>query len=117
MTLTLNRYFSLFALLVLLAACATAPLQEMSDARQAVMAAKEAGAEEHASALYSEARQLMEDANAFIGERRFELARVVAGRAKRIAIKARREALNAQAYQAPDTTAPSRTEEAHPSDR
>lgn len=81
-------------LLLTLTACATAPVQEMSDARQALKAAEVAGAAQLASTEYDEAKQLVADADFFISQRRYEVARVVADRAKRIAIKARRTALN-----------------------
>ena len=83
----------LLVLASLLTACATAPVQEMSDARQALMAARHVGADKHAPAMYTEAKALVEDADHFIAERRYELARVVAGRAKMVAIKARRKAM------------------------
>ncbi|HSH28259.1 MAG TPA: hypothetical protein VK971_00005, partial [Thiohalobacter sp.] len=42
--------------LLLLAGCAAAPVQEMSDARQALLAAEEAGAAEYAGATLANAR-------------------------------------------------------------
>lgn len=80
-------------LLLFLVACASAPVQEMSDARQALKAAEVAGAAEYATEEFEEATQLVSDADFFISQRRYEVARVVADRAKLIAIKARRIAL------------------------
>ena len=54
-----------FAVLVslLLVGCATAPpVQEMSDARQAIAAAREAGAEQFASSRLAEAEELLKRA-------------------------------------------------------
>ncbi len=86
--------FLTLVLVFFLAGCVMAPVQEMSDARQALMAARQVGAEMHAPDLYTEARRLLEDSEVFIAERRYELARVVADRAKTVAIKARRKALD-----------------------
>lgn len=87
--LTLSTVFVL-----IVTACASVPVQEMSDARQALKAAEMAGAAEYAPDVYKEAKQLVADADFFISQRRYEVARVVADRAKLIAIKARRTALN-----------------------
>ncbi len=50
------------AALLLLAGCATAPVQEMSDARQAIQAAEEAGAAEYAPEALQDARRLLTSA-------------------------------------------------------
>ncbi len=51
-----------------LAGCATAPpVQEMSDARQAIAAAREAGAEQLALDQLDQAENLLENAEAFLG--------------------------------------------------
>ena len=59
----------LVALPVLLAsACATAPpVQEMSDARQAIAAAREAGAEQFAASRLAEAEALLDSAESYLG--------------------------------------------------
>lgn len=50
------------------AACATAPpVQEMSDARQAIAAAKEAGAEQLAAGQLDEAEELLMKAEKYLG--------------------------------------------------
>jgi hypothetical protein len=68
------------------------PLQELSDARQAVRAAENAGAQQHAPELLAEAKRLVESArnNLQNGEYRqsrddAELAREKAMEARRIA--------------------------------
>ena len=75
-----------------LAGCAGMPLQQMSDARQAVRAAERAGAQKHAPELLGEAKALVESArqNMHKGEYRqardeAELARTKAMEARRIA--------------------------------
>jgi len=61
------KYIGFFCLLGVLAACATAPpVQEMSDARQAIAAAKEAGAEELAQSQLNEAEGLLMTAEKFL---------------------------------------------------
>ncbi len=94
------RLRPLLAVLLLglaLAGCASIPAQQMSDARQAFRAARAAGAERLAPKAFHEAQLLLEDADRFLGEGRYELAGKVAERAKYMALKARREALAAAA--------------------
>ena len=100
----IKRFTPVFlSLFLLLTACATAPVQEMSDARQAIKAAEVAGAREYAAEAFAEALQLLDDADYLISQRRFEVARVVARRAKTISIQARRAALHVRQQQG-DTT-------------
>ena len=55
----MTRLFSALALALLLAACETAPpVQEMSDARQAITVAREAGAADLAAAELAEAERV-----------------------------------------------------------
>ncbi len=75
--------------ILLLAACASAPTQEMSDARQAVSAAHDAGAAEHASEKVQQAEALLNKA-----ERELELGEF--GDARDDATAARVEAIKAQ---------------------
>ncbi len=76
------------SLLVLLAACAAAPTQEMSDARQSVQAAHDAGADKYASQNLNNAEEYLKKA-----ERELELR--FFGRARHDAIVAKSEALKA----------------------
>lgn len=78
----------LIALLVAVGACASAPVQEMSNARQAIMAAEEAGAATEAPDLLSEARQLLSGAEKKLQKHAYSSA-------KRDAVKARERALEA----------------------
>ncbi len=75
-----------FAVLVcgVLTACAGAPVQEMSDARQAIRAAHDAGAERSAPQPLIEARTYMERAEADLHRRNYRDARrnAVAARGK-----------------------------------
>jgi hypothetical protein len=59
MALTVRMPAILVAAALALAACAGAPVQEMSNARQAIRAAREAGAEQTAPQKLSEAEELL----------------------------------------------------------
>lgn len=75
--------------LAALAACATSPpVQEMSDARQAITAAEEAAAAERAPALLGEARRLLAEAERHLREESYGQARMNAQRAKNRAVEA-----------------------------
>lgn len=77
------------ALLVLLTACSAGPpVQEMSDARQAIAAAKEAGAEEHAAEELHAAEAFLDSAQRNLSERAYASARQDATFAKEKARKA-----------------------------
>ena len=63
--MTIKPY--LFACLLLLASCATAPpVQEMSDARQAIAAARQAGADQYASDQLKEAEAMLASAEDYL---------------------------------------------------
>ncbi len=70
--------------------CAGAPLQEMSDARQAVRAAERAGAGQHAPKELAEAKRLVEKARASMQQGEYRDARDDAERARERATEARR---------------------------
>jgi hypothetical protein len=74
--------------LAALAGCASAPVQEMSDARQAIQAAEEAGAELHAPQALNDARRLL-------GEAEQTLQREAYARTRHLAREARRRAAEA----------------------
>ena len=78
-----------FAILLCCAvsACAGAPVQEMSDARQAIRAARAAGAEKIAPQQLTEARALMERAEANLQSRAYRDAKrnAIAARSKAVA--------------------------------
>lgn len=80
-------------MLILLAACAAAPTQEMSDARQAVRAAREAGAAEHAPDVLNNAEQQLDLAGERLHEHDYRQARKEAVAAKAEAFDAQEMAL------------------------
>jgi Domain of unknown function (DUF4398) len=85
-----RRFQLIFALALaggLAVACATAPVQEMSDARQAIRAARDAGAAQAAPEQLEEARSLLSSAEAHLEQRRFRDARreAIAARASAVA--------------------------------
>jgi len=91
-----HQFFLLIGSLILLliTACATtAPVQEMSNARQTIQAAVEAGAEIHAPDELASARQLLEEASRELEVGNYPLARDYALQAKQRAIQARQTAL------------------------
>lgn len=58
-----------------LVGCASAPVQEMSNARQAIRAAREAGAERLAPQILSEAQALLHQAESSLQRREYRQAR------------------------------------------
>ena len=74
--------------LLLVAACQSAPVQEMSDARQAISVAQEAGAAEHAPADFKAAVDYLESAERHLNDRRYKNARHDATQAKIKALEA-----------------------------
>ncbi|HRP88279.1 MAG TPA: DUF4398 domain-containing protein [Gammaproteobacteria bacterium] len=74
--------------LLLLAACASAPVQEMSDARQAIHAAEEAGAAAYAPEALQDAKRLLTSAERKLQREAFQSARIDAREARRRAAEA-----------------------------
>ncbi|MGD8941061.1 MAG: DUF4398 domain-containing protein [Gammaproteobacteria bacterium] len=72
-------------------ACATAPVQEMSDARQAIQAAKSVGADEFSQSNLVEAKKLLKKAEHALHSGEYKQARVNA-------LAAKEEAMQAQQY-------------------
>jgi len=97
------RPFLLAALLAapLFAGCAGMPLQQISDARQAIRAAERAGAEKHAPELLGEARGLVESAREFMHKGDYREARDDAEQARSKAMEARRIAEEARGVASP----------------
>jgi hypothetical protein len=79
---------ALAAVVLVLAGCETAPVQEMSDARQAISVAREAGAEEHAAAELEAAIGYLQSAQRSLNERDYSSARLSALQAKENALTA-----------------------------
>lgn len=90
-TLTTKRQLPLLAILLLaVGACETAPpVQEMSDARQAIDVARQAGAEVNAAAELEEALRLLEAAEHELDVEDYSRARRSAMQAKSKALEAR----------------------------
>ena len=85
----MTRLFSALAVTLLLAACETAPpVQEMSDARQAITVAREAGAADLAAAELAEAEKYLQNAEEKLDHEEYREARSAALEAKYRAQKA-----------------------------
>ena len=82
------RWF-LLPLVLWFAGCASAPVQEMSDARQAIEAARAAGADRFAE-------DLMAEANGLLRQAEVELERGDYRSARRAALTAREQAMTAR---------------------
>lgn len=77
------------AAMLMLHGCATAPpVQEMSDARQAIAAAEEAAADELAPGPLNDARRYLETAEQQLRQSAYGAARINAVRAKNRAVQA-----------------------------
>jgi len=86
----------LFILILLLAGCASVPpVQEMSDARQAIQAAKEAHAEQHAPLILRSAENALAIATRQLEAGQYDSARRHAVEARKQAIVARDRAASA----------------------
>lgn len=86
----------IFVVVVLLAGCSGAPVQEMSDARQAIKAAISVGAQTKSPKSFSKAQKYLLSAKAALEQGHFSRARSNAIRAKHHAIKARQISINYQ---------------------
>ena len=82
-TRSIARLAGALALLLLLAGCETAPpVQEMSDARQAITVAREAGAADLAAAELAEAEEYLQNAEQRLDRQQYREARHAALEAK-----------------------------------
>ncbi|MFO1372523.1 MAG: DUF4398 domain-containing protein [Candidatus Competibacteraceae bacterium] len=88
---------------LILAACTTAPVQEMSDARQAIRSAEAAGAAQRSLVTLREAQRLLQAAQIRLESGAYDEARRAALAARANAIKAREQALQ---NPAPEPTTP-----------
>ena len=91
----LRQRFPRFALAWLLigvqiSGCAGAPVQEMSNARQAVRAAQRAGADQYAPQILFEAERLLDQASGNLSRGEYRAARDQAEQARAKALEARR---------------------------
>lgn len=78
---------------VFIVACASAPTQEMSDARQAVYSARDAHASDFAPRSMDSAEQLLDSAQQSLKQGRYDVARDDALEARQAAMKARQVAV------------------------
>ncbi len=93
----LKKYSLLsFAAAVMAGCTVVPPVQEMSDARQALEAAREAQADKYAEQKLRSAEDSMELATKTLNQGEYEAARMAASVARALAIKARDEALAAR---------------------
>jgi len=90
------RGFAVVMTSLLICACASLPIQEMSDARQAINAARDAGAEQFAVTAFCEAERLLDVAESALERKDYESSRQAAVEAKKQAVIARGEALAKQ---------------------
>ncbi|MGE0115253.1 MAG: DUF4398 domain-containing protein [Steroidobacteraceae bacterium] len=91
MTTLLRRWILLLTttgLAAVLTACTVAPVQEMSDARQAVEAAVRAGGDGKAAQSLQEARSALAQAETALKKAQYRLARQLALQARTKAIEA-----------------------------
>ena len=91
---TFRTFFILLALF--LSACAGIPVQEMSDARQAVEAARSVGAATHAPAEMQLAEELLREAEQALTVRDYRTASERAKAAHAQAINAQKKSLDQQ---------------------
>jgi len=84
----LSRYLFVCLAVLSFVGCAGAPVQEMSDARQAIRAAQEAGAARTAGEPLAEAQTLLARAESFLNKRFFRSARRNAEEARTKALEA-----------------------------
>ncbi len=90
---TISRLIPLLLVVALTACASMPPAQEMSDARQAIHAAREAHADQHAADYLSEAETFLEKAARDLEQGEYERARRNATAAKAAAVAARDRAL------------------------
>lgn len=88
----INQLTRLAILMLALAACATAPVQEMSDARQAIRSAEAVGAAQRSPESLTAAQRLLRKAQVYLETGAYDDARRYALDARAQAIKAREAA-------------------------
>lgn len=81
--------------------CAGLPVQQMSDARQAITAAEQAGAAQYAPELLAESKRLVDRAKLNLDEGEYRQSRQDAELAREKAMEARRIAEAARGVQGP----------------
>lgn len=89
----INKLRLLLIAVLMLGGCSVVPVQEMSDARQALQAAQEAGAPDRSPSEFERAQRLLEQAQKALELGEYRQARDSALSAKREALQARENAL------------------------
>lgn len=84
----LHLHVLVYLAALLFAGCQTAPVQEMSDARQAISVARDAGAADYAAAELKAAVEFLESAERLLSQREYADARRDALQAKQNALTA-----------------------------
>ncbi len=92
----LLKALGLIVFVYILSACVSAPVQEMSDARQALIAAESVNASEDAPTLYQLAKDQIGLAEQALHNNQYTLAKKNAEMARQNAIQARELALSRQ---------------------
>lgn len=92
-----RAFFTIIFALLVSACTVTAPVQEMSNARQSIKAAKDANAERLAADVLSEAKLRLRSAIRELDVGEYERARILALEAKHLALKARQLAVTNKA--------------------
>jgi len=90
---SLYLFFGWYVALVLTGCAVSAPVQEMSNARQTIQAAREVGAREHAPELLSIAEKLLDRAASKLEQGDYPVARDFALEAQEQAMLARQKAV------------------------
>lgn len=85
--MTFNKFPGLMLLVLSCFGCTSLPTQEMSDARQALQAARDAGADTHAPDQLNLAERLLDQATDSLDEGQYSQARELAIGAKQEAVK------------------------------
>jgi hypothetical protein len=93
--LALCRLASILLMGLILACASSPPVQEMSDARQAIMAAEAANAQQYAPTTLADARRYLDIAEQLIEDEVYGPARMNAVRAKNRAVRALAQAQSA----------------------
>ena len=91
-----RRWLVVVMFSLILSACTSLPIQEMSDARQAISAAQIAGAEFFAINAFREAQRWLDVAENALEQKDYQASRQAAVEAKKQAVMARVEALEKQ---------------------
>ena len=92
----LLRFFQVMLLASVVACQSTPPVQEMSNARQSIQAAREVQAQVLAPELMIKAEQLLKSASQFLKQGEYRAARDLAIEAQQLAVQARNQALSQQ---------------------